>query len=228
MRRGLLFALLAATLAVPSGAPAIQAKKAAATRDWTRTVVATTEGFRVGNPNAPVKLVEYASLTCPHCAHFAKEGVPQLLAQFVKPGRVSFEFRNFVRDPYDLTGALLSRCAGPGNFFALTHEIFDTQRQWIERVKPQESAIAALPEGERFNRIAAVSGLNGLAAKAGVSAEKGRQCLADNEAVDRLMRNRQSALQQGLEGTPMFLVNGKKVDGHDWASLRPLLGPPAS
>jgi len=207
--------------------PAAPAKKAAV-RDWTRMVVATPDGgFRVGNPQARTRVVEYGSLTCPHCAHFSAEGMPQLLSQYVKSGRVSFEFRNFVRDPYDLTAALLTRCAGPANFFALTDRIFDTQEQWTGRVKAQAGAIAALPEGQRVSRIASASGLNAMAAKAGVTPARAKQCLSDPKAIDRLVKMKAVALDtHGLEGTPTFVINGKTSGARDWASLKPLLGPP--
>ncbi|MCA1653471.1 MAG: DsbA family protein, partial [Sphingomonadales bacterium] len=81
--------------------------------DWT-TVVSRTPagGFVMGNPNAKVKLIEYGSLTCPHCAEFEEKGGKPLIDNYVKKGLVSFEFRNFVRDPYDITAALIARCGG--------------------------------------------------------------------------------------------------------------------
>ena len=83
--------------------PAAPAKKAAAASDWTKTVTVTPDGgYRMGNPAAPVKLVEYGSLTCGACGRFAQEGVPQLVSKYVRTGRVSFEFRNYVRDPADI------------------------------------------------------------------------------------------------------------------------------
>ena len=76
-------------------APAANRRKPAP-RDWSRTVAATPEGgFRMGNPNAKVKLVEYGSLACPHCRHFEETGYKPLVQQYVRTGRVSYEFRNF-------------------------------------------------------------------------------------------------------------------------------------
>ena len=198
--------------------------------DWTTVVSATPEGgFVMGNPNAPVKLVEFASMTCPHCASFAAEGMPALRDNYIKSGRVSLEFRNFVRDPYDLTGALLSRCAGPANFFALTDRIFGTQDAWIARVKPQVAAIGALPENQRLARIASVSGMEALAAKAGVPAARAKQCLSDPKGTEKLVQMRKVAVDTyGLEGTPTFILNGKNTGVYDWAALKPLLGPPGS
>ena len=66
----------------------------------------------MGNPNAEVKLVEFGSMTCPHCAEFDEQGGKPLIDNYVKNGQVSFEFRNFVRDPFDMTASLIARCGG--------------------------------------------------------------------------------------------------------------------
>lgn len=234
MKRALLLgaAAMVVTIGVAAALPAAPARAAAAARDWTRTVVATPEGgFRMGNPNAAVKLVEYGSLTCNHCAHFAAEGEPRLLAKYVQTGKVSFEFRNFVRDPYDLTAALLSRCAGPAGFFALTRAYMTTQPQWIAKYtamdEAQMAALNALPEAQRPWRIATIGGLSNMAAKAGVPAMKARQCVNDAAGVKKLVEMRQAAVKNHqVAGTPTFIVNGRTVEAHDWGALEPLLGPP--
>src|SRR3954469_16458643 len=96
------------------------ATKAVAGRDWSRVVAATADGgYLMGNPAAKVKLIEYGSLTCPHCGAFARESVPLLIEQYIKPGLVSYEFRNFARDPLDLGASVLVRCAGTAASFKL-------------------------------------------------------------------------------------------------------------
>lgn len=233
MRRSLALALAAPAAMVAAVAAAPQpARSVAAQQDWTRTVSATPEGgFRVGNPQAPVKLVEYGSLTCAHCAAFAAEGVPKLLARHVKAGKVSFEFRNFIRDPADLTAALLTRCAGPTDYFALTHSYFETQKEWLQRyiamTAAQRQAVDALPQEQKLIRFAAQGGLDKLAAKAGISPARANQCLTDPKALAKLVEMRKVAVEShGLQGTPHFLINGKVVEAHNWAQLEPLLGPP--
>ena len=216
-----------ASVSAAAAAPA----KAAAQRDWSKAVAVTPEGgFRMGNPAAPIKLVEYASYTCPHCAHFVQEGVPQLIAKYVRSGRVSFELRNFVRDPYDLSAALLSRCAGPRNFFPLMHHIFATQDQWTGRFADlsasEYDALTALAPTPKLIRIAAIGGVDAMAARFGVSPARAKACLSDEKAAARLAEMRRVATSQhDLQGTPTFLINGKKAEGaHDWATLEPLLG----
>ena len=76
-------------------------------------VVRTPEGgYLMGNPKANVKLIEFGSMTCPHCAEFEEQRGEQLIDTYVKSGRVSYEFRNFVRDPFDLAASLIARCGG--------------------------------------------------------------------------------------------------------------------
>lgn len=238
MRGGLLMGLAALAM-IGGGAPAAAAparkapaKPAAATHDWTKVVAATPEGgFRVGNPVAATHLVEYGSFTCRHCGNFAREAMPQLLEQYVKSGKVSFEFRNFVRDPYDLTAAMLSRCAGPHEQFALTESFFAAQEQWVGRfgamTTEQKDALAALPEAERPWRVATIGGLDAIAAKAGITPAKAKKCFADWAAMDRLVAMRDAATERyEIKGTPTFIINGKTTHAHNWAALKPLLGPP--
>lgn len=234
MRGGLLVGIAALAM-IGGAAPAAAApakKPAAATHDWTKIVSATPEGgIRIGNPVAATRLIEYGSFTCSHCGHFARDGMPQLLEQYVKSGKVSFEFRNFVRDPYDLTAAILSRCAGPHEQFAMTESFFAAQEQWIGRftamTDEQKKVLSTLPEAERPMRVAAIGGLDALAAKAGITPAKAKQCFADTAATEKLIAMRAVATDQHkLQGTPTFIINGETTHAHDWAALKPLLGPP--
>ena len=112
--------------------------------DWSTIVSQTPEGgFLMGNPNAKVKLVEYGSLTCPHCAEFEEKGGKALVDNYVKKGLVSFEFRNFVRDPYDITAALIARCGGPASFFGLTRAFYADQKDWIGKIQAADPAADA-------------------------------------------------------------------------------------
>jgi protein-disulfide isomerase len=237
VRTGALLLAAGLTLFAPLALGGAAAPKAKALRtaaqDWGKLVAATPEGgFRIGNPNAPVKLVEYGSLTCPHCAHFAAEAMSELIGSYVKTGRVSYEIRNFVRDPYDLAATLISRCGGAGRYFPLTEQIFAAQNEWtgaLGRLSAEEyDAINALPPLLKLQKIASVTGLDALAARHGVPAAKTKACLADSKAIERLTAMRGAAVERHqLQGTPTFLINGRKVDGvGDWAALKPLLDRP--
>jgi protein-disulfide isomerase len=221
---------LAAGLSLAPAADAAPARRAAgpAARDWSRIVVATPEGgFRMGNPAARVKLVEYGSLTCPHCAAFSQTGTPALVASYVRSGKVSYEFRNFVLNGIDVSASLLARCAPPARFFQLVETLYATQPDWVGRIadlpEGQKDALRALPEGQRLSRMADIGGLTEVAARYGVPAARGRQCLADKAGFDRLGRMYEAAQAKGVSGTPTFFVNGVRVDGIGWADVEPAL-----
>ena len=198
-----------------------------AARDWTRVVSVTPEGgFRMGNPNARVKVVEYGSLTCPTCARFSNSAKAPLAAE-VRTGKVSFEFRNYVLNSIDLAAALLARCSGASRFFPFTERLYATQPQWVGRItgmtQAQKEAIQKLPNDQQIARVAEIGGLTGMAAAAGVTPQRARACLADQAGVDRLVKMRQAGDAAGVNHTPSFLVNGAAVEAHDWAELLPAI-----
>lgn len=210
-------------------APAAHAAPAPATAvDWARSVVQTPEGgFRMGNPNAKVKLVEYGSLTCSHCAAFARAGMAPLVATYVKSGKVSYEFRNFVLNGLDVAASLLARCGGPGRFFPVADKLYSTQGQWMGRAtsltQAQKDRLAAAPESERLALYAGEVGLTQLAAQQGIAPASAKKCLTDQAAVTRLGQIAEAASAQGVAGTPTFLLNGTNIGTHSWATLEPIL-----
>lgn len=219
--------LAAAALGGAGSLAAAPARKAPApapaARDWTRSVVVTPEGgYRMGNPNAAVKVVEYGSLTCPHCASFSNSAKAPLAAR-VRTGKVSFEFRNFVLNGVDASATLLARCVPAANFFPLVERIYSTQNQWIAKFsglsQEQKQKITALPEAQRLAGVADAAGLTQLAAQSGVPAAKAKACLADPAALAQLGTMHEAAAKLGVQGTPTFFVNGAKVHAHDWAEL---------
>lgn len=195
---------------------------------WTAVVSQTPEGgFVMGNPDAPVKVVEFASFTCGHCANFAETGAPSLIEDYVKTGQVSFEIRNFVRDPADMAAALLSRCGGATPYFKLTDQIFADQEQWIERLQSmspaqQQQLQAASPTGVA-TAMAEQAGLIDFVRLRGIPEEKARQCLADEAALQQLVDMTSSAVERyQVPGTPAFLINGELVENaSDWSALEP-------
>lgn len=230
-RRRLSFAFAAAAaaalwapLALAPGEASAQAQ-----RDWSRTIVATPEGgFRMGNPAAPVKLVEYVSLTCPHCRQFAASGAPQLVDRYVRGGRVSFEIRPFPLDAVASMAAQLNRCAPPARAFALNDAILAGQEQWLGRLEAltdaQLGALEGLPEAQLRVRVAAITGLEGIAARHGIPAARVRTCLLDEVGARRLEAIKAAAERLGIAGTPSFTINGRVAQNvHDWAALEPLL-----
>jgi len=199
--------------------------------DWTRTIaLQPSGGFRMGNPKAKVQLVEFGSLTCPHCQHFDADGVGPLIAKYVRIGRVSYEYRNYVRDAYDLGASLIARCNGARGFFPLTRALYRDQEKWIEtaRSAPQErkDALKDLPENRLFLEAAKIAGLQQWAAGHGVPAARSNQCLSDTREIDRLvaMTGAVNDKYPDFQGTPSFLLNGRLLrDTATWADLEPKL-----
>ncbi|HEX8624465.1 MAG TPA: thioredoxin domain-containing protein [Allosphingosinicella sp.] len=226
-KAGLFLFTAAAAVAMP--AAAASAGKAAPVRvDWSRTVVATPEGgFRMGNPAAKVKLVEYGSLTCGHCANFAKAGMESLVGTYVRSGKVSYEYRSYILNGLDVAASLVARCGGPARFFPIADKLYATQPQWMGRVsalsQAEKDQLNALPEGERLGRLAETVGLTRLAAQHGVAPAQAKRCLADQAALVRLGTMSEAAAAQGVERTPTFFLNGANIGTHSWASLEPLI-----
>ncbi len=199
--------------------------------DWTMVVNATDAGgFMMGNPNAKVKLVEFGSLTCPHCREFDEKGVPVLMNRYVKSGQVSWEFRNFVRDAFDLTASLIARCNGPKTFFPMMRAIYKDQPVWVGNIQhaPQSQleALQNLPPNQQFVEMAKVAKLQDWAAARGVPQAKSNQCLANQNSVNQLVQMTSDATTQfpEFQGTPTFVINGAMVkDTATWEKLEPAL-----
>ena len=198
--------------------------------DWSQVTTASRAGgFIMGNPNAKVKLVEFGSLTCPHCGTFDKVGAGPLVERYVKSGKVSWEYRNFVRDPYDITASLIARCNGAKSFFGLMHAIFATQPLWYGKLQavpqPQMDAIAALPTAKQFPALAKLMGLPRFATMRGVPLARVNACLANQAEVAKLVQMNSAAVSgYNIPGTPSFLLNGSLLgQTATWEALEPKL-----
>lgn len=196
--------------------------------DWSTIVTRTPEGgFLMGNPEAKVKLVEFGSMTCPHCAAFDEQGGKPLIENYVKKGLVSWEFRNYVRDPFDMTASLLARCAGEAGFFGLTRNLFADQNDWITKIQAaDQAALQALqdqPPAEQFQTIAELAGLKQYVSMRGVPQAKADQCLSSQAEIDRLVQmNSDAVTTYNIPGTPAFVINGSLVDQvAGWDLLEP-------
>jgi protein-disulfide isomerase len=213
-----------AVAAILCAAPAI----AAPNRDWTRTISVTPEGgFRMGNPAARVKLVEYGSLACPHCRHFEQTGFKPLVQNYVRTGRVSYEFRNLLLNGPDIAVSLLTRCAGEAKFFPMSQLVYATQPQWQKRFQALSDAdqakLEALSDQQRIIRFAQIGQFAQIAARFGVTPARARQCLADGKALQRLLDMTKVAQDHDINHTPTFLIGGKQSDAATWEALEPEL-----
>jgi protein-disulfide isomerase len=229
MKRGprLLAAFAAAMMAV-AGLAMPAAVAMAATRDWSQTITKMPDGaYRLGNPQAKVKLVEFFSLTCPHCGHFVKEGLPTLTAKYIAPGLVSLEMRHALRDPADFAASLLARCAGPAGYFGALDMIFAQQDAWVAKFESYQNAnldkLKALPREAALAKLAEESGLDALVAPSGITVARANACIADKAEADVLGKMAMDAWEtRKIPGTPAFLLNGALLDDTAaWAALQP-------
>jgi len=214
----------------PAGS--VAAKPAPAGQKWEDVVVRTPEGgFRMGNPDAPLKLIEYGARTCPHCARFDKEGLPALKVNYVANGKVSYEFRDFpVHNVLDLGPILLGQCVEPALFFPMLDQMMANQDTLLADIEKKITpADQQALQGKSPNQVATAFaeklGYIDFVKQRGVPESKARECLADRAALDTLAKNLQKAdAEYHVGSTPTFILNGKVLQGvDDWEKLEPAL-----
>ncbi len=207
---------------------AIEAIAAPDGTSWTETVtVSDSNGFIVGNPDAPIKLIEYASHTCGGCAAFAGQAAESLKSKYVSTGVVSFELRNLVRDPVDLAIAAMVRCGAPESMQPLSdqawasfNDLVPPAYQWLQTAQGLEN----MDTGERMVAIAEGTNLIEFFAARGLSADQAKTCLADSAEVEAIAkRSTDQANELGINSTPSFILNGQNIGNQSWTSLEPML-----
>jgi len=185
-RRFALASILGAALTLAAGpAPAAgPAKLPAAAGDMS-----------LGSPTAKVQIVEYASLSCSHCANFHNDVFPAFKAKYVDTGKVRFTFREMLTPPAEVAAAgfLLARCAGPSKYFKVVGELFESQPRW--------------GDGDLKPIFVGVAKANGL------DEAKFDACLTDQAGLQALNGRVKAALDAGVDSTPTFFVNGKRYAG---------------
>jgi protein-disulfide isomerase len=165
----------------------------------------------VGSSTAPVTMIEYSSLTCPHCAAFHEETLPGLKARFIDQGKVKLVLRDFPLDQVALKGAVLAHCAGPERYPTFIDVFFAQQESWVQAPDP----VAALKQ---------------LARLGGLAEAEADACLADKAMEDAVLQMRLKGQQQfNIQSTPTFIINGRTVAGNKTvdefaAIIEPMLG----
>lgn len=151
---------------------------------------------------AKVTVVEYASVTCGACAAWQEQVWPQLKTKYVDTNKVRFVFREFPTAPQDVAvaGFLLARCAGPDKYFDVVEAIMASQKEWAAGVQPRDS-------------------LQRIADGAGVDQAEFQRCVTDKAAIEAMEKRIKAAQAAGVNGTPTFEVNGKRVPDASLASL---------
>lgn len=196
-------------------------------KQWQDVVAVTPEGgYVMGNPNAPVKLIEYGSLSCPHCAKLAQEGFSTLVGSYVASGKMSLEFRSFAIHPQDVPLTVLTQCSGPEAVFPLTEEIyknFDAVTEGTMKGADAANKMSSLPAEQRFVALADALGFTDFFAARGLSKDQQKICLSDVTKATQIAKYSEAYGQQGIDSTPTLLINGKKVDGASWDELKSAL-----
>jgi protein-disulfide isomerase len=181
--------------------------------------------FVVGKADAKIRLVEYFSYTCGHCGDFARLSNVPLKTQYIDRGLVVFEYRNLVRDPVDMTAALLARCGGATAFAGNHQAIFAAQPTWLTKVSKM-SRDQMLPwyegsESQRARRIAADTGLSALMRARGFTAAQIDACLDSEVAMAEITGMTNIARNADrVDATPTFFINGRNAGVSEWPALK--------
>ncbi len=214
-----LTALAPATLA--------QAAPAVAKVDWTKAVVATPDGgYAMGNPKAPITVVEYGSYTCSHCAEFAEKGVPKLMPQ-IASGRVRFEFRSYLRNSLDMVVSMATYCQPAPRFFRMSDMMFARVQDWskgFSSITPaDQKAWEGKPLGSILPQVAAKGGFTSFMQQRGLPVASTNACLSNATTLNRLQAMQKVAYEKyNVQGTPTFVMNGKVLEGvSNWETLEP-------
>ncbi|MEM8791610.1 MAG: DsbA family protein [Pseudomonadota bacterium] len=151
----------------------------------------------LGDENAPVTVIEYASFTCPHCGSFHQNTWPQFKENYVDTGKVRFIMREVYFDKYGLWASMISRCGGHGGFYPMVDQFLKRQSEWT-----------GVPEPQVADEIRKIGKVNGL------SPQLMDDCLADQEFATALFEGyRTNAQADDVSSTPTFIINGEKATG---------------
>ncbi len=158
----------------------------------------------LGDADAPVTVVEYASFTCPHCANFHAGPLKQLKKDYIDTGKVRFIYREVYFHRYGLWASMIARCAGPEKFFGITDLIYAGQSEW-SRLSDPGLVIAEL---RKFGTLA------------GIEDDTLEACLQDAEKAQTLVAwYQEHAEADGIESTPSFIINGKSVPNQAYSGF---------
>ena len=198
-------------------------------KQWDQTVTMTAQGFPVlGNPNAPVKMIEFISYTCSHCAEFSKESKLPLNSTLVRQGKISLELRPFLRTPIDETPSLLALCGPQSKYFVNSTALLAAQSTWFKPPADPDYAkrwatLESKPAEQR-RMIAADLGLYKIMTARGYSPAELDTCLNDQAKLDLLTKQTEYAgTTIKVIGTPSFMINGKLQEIYGWPELEPRL-----
>jgi protein-disulfide isomerase len=160
----------------------------------------------MGRTDAPITIIEYSSLTCPHCANFHKETMPQLKKEWIETGKAKLILRDFVWDPLAQAGAMLAHCSGD-RYFAFIDTFYASQQNWIHAAQPLDA-------------------LKSIARLGGMTPDAADKCLQDRALLSEINARKDDGEKlYGVESTPSFIINGKFAfsGDKDYASVAKIL-----
>jgi protein-disulfide isomerase len=162
----------------------------------------------MGNPDAPVTVIEYASFTCPHCRSFHEGAFKQLKTDYIDTGRIHFIYREVYFDQFGLWAGMLARCAGPERYFGMAEMIYATQAEWLGNGDPATIA-------ENLRRMGRTVGLTD---------EEVNACLQDGDMARAMVAvYQENAVADAIDSTPTFIINGEKYSNMSYEEFSGIL-----
>jgi protein-disulfide isomerase len=195
-------------LARPSAADQLAQVSTPSSDGTFENIAIAADDFVIGKAGAPVTIVEYASLTCPHCASFHNDVLPKLKESYIDTGKVRLVYRDFPLDRYALAASMLARCAGRERYFGFLHMLFRDQPRWSRAPDPMRA-------------------LGQVARLGGLGANKFDSCLKDQALQTAVLQQRLDGSQKfQINSTPTLIINGRKYGGGlSFAQLQGILDP---
>ncbi|WP_019224048.1 DsbA family protein [Bartonella rattaustraliani] len=191
---GIIF-LLMATVQMGATATAASGSKPASTVDMAEVLrLGKVKDRFEGEANAPVTIVEYASLTCIHCAHFYNDVLPKIRKKYIKTGKVKLIFREYAFDPRATAGFMLARCAPEDRYFPMIEVLFQKQHEWVWG----QDILTALKK---------------ISLMANFTDESFKACLKNQTILDEVNASFERGKELGVTATPTFFINGNKYEG---------------
>lgn len=192
---------------------------------WADVIEKTADGgYRMGNPEAPIKLIEYGALSCSHCAEFAHESFQPLRDNYVGSGRVSYELRYFMLNALDVPASLLATCGATEAVIPLSEQFWAWQPNMFQNMQgagqAKLAAIDAMPKDKQLAAVADAAGMTEFFASRGIARDQAAACLADTAKAKALADGTQKASEQfNVTGTPTFIINGNSQGSMSWKEL---------
>lgn len=170
----------------------------------------TVVDMAIGDADAPVTVIEYASYTCPHCGQFHTGTFKKLKADYIDTGKINFIYREVYFDRFGLWASAIARCAGPEKFFGLTDLLYSGQAEWTRAGGGDPTAIV-----EELRKIGRLAGLGNDAIEA---------CLQDGDNLQTLVAwYQENAERDGIQSTPSFIIDGRTYNNMEYDEMKRLI-----